>query len=153
MFQEKFHGLNHKLNMNEIRKIAVGPDYKNAMHYEVGQTVIKGHYKIQPLGAEYIKEKDGIIVSSGIEDYKGVNRYGVLVSKPDNDDSELSIGDVCVVHHNCFRTYYNMKGKETKSNEHFRDNLYLIIALLNQWFISKTLNFIFQKKKKSMWDL
>jgi|TARA_B110000977_G_scaffold44505_1_gene60437 co-chaperonin GroES (HSP10) len=83
-------------------------------------------YLIKPLGAEYIKEKDGIIVSSGIEDYKGVNRYGVLVSKPDNDDSELSIGDVCVVHHNCFRTYYNMKGKETKSNEHFRDNLYLI---------------------------
>ena len=35
--------------MNEIRKIAVGPDYKNAMHYEVGQTVIKGHYKIHSI--------------------------------------------------------------------------------------------------------
>lgn len=83
-------------------------------------------YLIKPLGGEYIKEKDGIIINSGIEDYKGVNRFGVLVSKPEHDDSELSEGDICVVHHNCFRTYYNMKGKETKSNEHFRDNLYLI---------------------------
>ena len=38
-------------------------------------------YLIKPLGGEYIKEKDGIIINSGIEDYKGVNRFGVLVSK------------------------------------------------------------------------
>lgn len=44
--------------MNEIRKIAVGPDYKNAMHYEVGQAVIRGNYIIHS-----IEEcKDGYIV-------------------------------------------------------------------------------------------
>jgi len=33
--------------MNDIRKIAVGPDYKGgAMHYVVGQEVLKGKYKI-----------------------------------------------------------------------------------------------------------
>ena len=33
--------------MNDIRKIAVGPDYKNgAMHYVVGQEILKGTYKI-----------------------------------------------------------------------------------------------------------
>lgn len=33
--------------MNDIRKIAVGPDYKSgAMHYLVGQTVLGGSHKI-----------------------------------------------------------------------------------------------------------
>jgi hypothetical protein len=27
----------------KIRKISVGPDYKNAMHYQLGQTVCKDH--------------------------------------------------------------------------------------------------------------
>lgn len=33
--------------MNDIRKIAIGPDYKQgAMHYVVGQEVLKGAYII-----------------------------------------------------------------------------------------------------------
>jgi hypothetical protein len=28
-----------------IRKVSIGPDYKNAMHYQIGQTVV-GNYKI-----------------------------------------------------------------------------------------------------------
>jgi len=59
--------------MNEIRKIAVGPDYKNAMHYEVGQSVIKGIYKIHS-----IQEKDGcyvvrIVKDNIVVDWKKVN--------------------------------------------------------------------------------
>ena len=84
------------------------------------------HYLIEPLGSEYINEKDGIIINTGIENAKYVNRYGKLISKPYHDDSELSVGDICIVHHNCFRTYYDMKGRQKTSAEHFRDNLYLI---------------------------
>lgn len=84
------------------------------------------HYLVKPLGNEYVNEKDGIIVSTGVENYKDVNRIGVVLNKPDFDDSELMIGDKCVVHHNCFRTYYDMQGRERKSSEHFRNNLYLI---------------------------
>lgn len=84
------------------------------------------HYLVKPLGGEYINEKDGIIVSTGIENYKDVNRIGVVVDKPKDDDSDLMVGDKCVVHHNCFRTYYDMKGRERKSSEYFRNNLYLI---------------------------
>jgi hypothetical protein len=29
-----------------IRKISIGPDYKNAMHYVVGQEVLRGAYTI-----------------------------------------------------------------------------------------------------------
>lgn len=84
------------------------------------------HYLIEPVGGEYITEKDGLIVSAGIENHKDVNRYGKLIAKPLYDDSELSIGDICIVHHNCFRSYYDMKGREKKSAEYFRENTYLI---------------------------
>jgi hypothetical protein len=30
-------------NQTQIRKISVGPDYKDAMHYSVGQEVYGGH--------------------------------------------------------------------------------------------------------------
>lgn len=59
--------------MNLIRKIAVGPDYKNAMHYEVGQQVIRGKYNIHSI--EELEEgyvirivKDNVVV-----DWKKVN--------------------------------------------------------------------------------
>lgn len=29
-----------------IRKVSIGPDYKNAMHYSVGQSVLNGNYEI-----------------------------------------------------------------------------------------------------------
>ena len=28
---------------NQIRQIAIGPDYKNAMYYKIGQSVYGGH--------------------------------------------------------------------------------------------------------------
>lgn len=89
-------------------------------------TKLLHHYLVKPLGREYVIEKNDIIVTTGIENHKDVNRFGVVIHKPINDDSELMVGDICVVHHNSFRTYYDMKGREKKSSEYFRDNLYLI---------------------------
>lgn len=38
--------------MKSIRKISVGADYKNAMHYIVGNTVINGEYVINTIKHE-----------------------------------------------------------------------------------------------------
>ena len=35
--------------MEVIRKISVGPDYKNAMHYQVGQDVLRGSHQIHEI--------------------------------------------------------------------------------------------------------
>jgi len=35
-----------------IRKISVGPDYKSAMHYLLGQEVLGGNYKIHLIKLE-----------------------------------------------------------------------------------------------------
>ena len=85
-------------------------------------------YLIEPLGSEYNNTKNiagvDLVVNTTIEDAAFVNRLGVVVATPKN--SEIKVDDIVVLHHNVFRTYLNMKGKKTKSNEFFRDDLYLV---------------------------
>jgi hypothetical protein len=50
-----------------IRKIAVGPDYKSAMHFTVGQSVIDGNHSIKRITRE------------------GYNEWFVHVNNPNNE--------------------------------------------------------------------
>jgi hypothetical protein len=85
-------------------------------------------YLISPQGEEYNNHKDfageSFIVNTSIEDAKYVNRVGVVKASP--LDSEIPIGSLVIVHHNVFRTYLDIKGNKRKSNEYFRDGLYLV---------------------------
>ena len=88
-------------------------------------------YLIEPIGGEYNNTKNiagvDLVVNTTIEDAAFVNRLGVVKGLPTNiEDNELEIGDIVVVHHNVFRTYLNMKGQKTKSNEFFRENSYIV---------------------------
>ena len=54
---------------NEIRKITIGIDYKNSMHYVVGQDVLGGYYVIHAIISNeemsyevYIENKEKEIV-------------------------------------------------------------------------------------------
>jgi hypothetical protein len=86
-------------------------------------------YLIEPLGSEYNNTKNiagvDLVVNTTIEDAAFVNRIGVVVATPENCD-QIKEGDIVVVHHNVFRTYLDMKGEQRKSNEYFRDGLYLV---------------------------
>ena len=75
---------------------------------------------------EYNREKGGVIVTSSIENAKDVNRFGIIQKTPLYYDGDLREGDEVVLHHNVFRSYYDMKGYERKSREYFKDNLYLV---------------------------
>lgn len=88
-------------------------------------------YLIEPLGSEYNNTKNisgvDFVVNTTIEDASFVNRIGVVKGIPTNiEDNELQVGDIVVVHHNVFRTYLNMKGQKTKSNEYFRSGSYIV---------------------------
>ena len=88
-------------------------------------------YLIEPLGSEYNNTKNisgvDFVVNTTIENALFVNRIGVIKGIPTNiEDNELQVGDIVVVHHNVFRTYLNMKGQKTKSNEYFRSGSYIV---------------------------
>ena len=88
-------------------------------------------YLIEPLGGEYNNTKNvggvDLVVNTTIEDASFVNRIGIVKGLPTTDnETELKVGDIVVVHHNVFRTYLDMKGRKTKSNEYFRNNSYIV---------------------------
>lgn len=87
------------------------------------------YYLVEPVdGKEFVNEnKDGIFLSANIEDHRFTNRFGMVIGLPgSDDDSEIKIGDIVLVHHNTFRSYYDFKGKLQKSTNHIADNVYYV---------------------------
>lgn len=66
------------------------------------------------------------IISSSIEDHTVTNRFAVVISAPQWYQGPISEGDIIVVHHNTFRLYYDMKGNESSSWCHYRDDLFMV---------------------------
>ena len=83
---------------------------------------------VEPLGEEYSNEiKIGnkqLVINTGIEDFKFVNRLAKVLETPKAFSTSIKIGDTIVIHQNVFRTFYDMKGDKKKSRSWFKDNLY-----------------------------
>jgi len=67
-----------------------------------------------------------LIKSVSQEDHTATNRFATVTSIPLNYDGKIKAGDILVVHHNVFRKYYDIKGREKSGPCHFRDNIYII---------------------------
>lgn len=78
-------------------------------------------------GKTYVSQKsNGLIVSSSQEDHTQTNRLAEVISIPMVYDGPVMVGDRIVVHHNVFRIYYDMKGRERRSFNHIIDDIYYI---------------------------
>ena len=67
-----------------------------------------------------------LLKSVSQEDHTSTNRYANVLSVPLNYTGSIKPGDIVIVHHNVFRKYYDMKGKEVFGPCHFRDNIYIV---------------------------
>ena len=83
---------------------------------------------IKPLNKRYDNTKKiddkTLIVNTSIEDHQFVSKKALVVATPAAYTTEINIGDELYVHHNIFRRYYDMKGKEKNSSTYFKDDLY-----------------------------
>ena len=87
-------------------------------------------YIVKPIGNRYknsvnINDKE-LIINTSIEDAKYVNRLAEIISLPMSFDTELKIGDTVLIHHNVFRRWYDVKGREKNSKSYFEDNKYFV---------------------------
>ena len=78
---------------------------------------------------------NGLILSASIEDHTVTNRQAKIIALPMTYKGKAKVGDTLLVHHNTFRKYYDMKGREKSGPSHFRDNLYFIFD--DQYFMYK----------------
>lgn len=89
------------------------------------------NFIIAPYGNERYnntKEINGVefIINTSLELAKYVNRLGVVLEIPTYYKGDIQKGDVVIVHHNVFRIYHDMKGRQTNSPEYFRDGVYIV---------------------------
>ena len=88
-----------------------------------------------------IKNIGGIdfITSVSKEDHKTSNRQAEVVSTPLNYSGDIDKGDILLVHHNVFKFYFDMKGREKSGKSFFKDDLF---------FIDNDQFFLYNKKGK-----
>ena len=66
------------------------------------------------------------ITSVSEEDYEASNRLAKVISLPIDYDGPVEIEDILLVHHNVFKFYYDMKGKQKSGRSYLKDNLFLV---------------------------
>lgn len=86
---------------------------------------------VKPIGGrryDNLKEIGGVefITSSSKEDHTVSNRFAEVIQTPLRYSGEIQIGDTLVVHHNAFKYYNDIKGRERSGRSFFRDDLFLI---------------------------
>ena len=83
---------------------------------------------IQPKNGRYTNEVEvgdkKLIVNTTMDDHKFVNRVCVVMSVPLIGDTDLSVGDEVIVHHNVFRRFYDVRGNEKNSTSYFKEDMY-----------------------------
>ncbi len=102
---------------------------------------MKGMYDfiVEPLGERYDNtiKVDGIdlVVNTNIESFRSVNNIGVVLAVPKAFKTDIGIGDQIMIHHNVFRRFYDMRGKEKNSRSYLNENMYL--CSLDQIYLYK----------------
>jgi hypothetical protein len=88
------------------------------------------NFIVTPHGEQYnnVKDIDGVklVINTSLESSKHVNRVAEVLEVPIHYDGQIKKGDLVLIHHNVFRTYYDMKGRQTRSPEYFRDDVYIV---------------------------
>ena len=85
------------------------------------------YFIVRPLdGKRYnnTKQIGGVdfITSSSEEDYKFSNRMAVVVETPLNYTGKIKTGDILLVHHNVFKYYNDMKGRQKSGKSFFMND-------------------------------
>ena len=87
---------------------------------------------IKPIGKRYNNTKKvnnkELVLNTKIEDFKAVSKEAVVVGIPTAFSTDIKIGDRVVIHHNVFRRFYDMKGREKNSRSYFKEDLYFCTA-------------------------
>lgn len=95
---------------------------------------------VKPVGSRYENSIDidgkELIVNTKIESFKSVNNIAEVVSIPLAYKTDIKVGDTVIIHHNVFRRFYDMKGKQKNSRSYFKEDLYFCSS--DQIYLYKT---------------
>jgi hypothetical protein len=89
------------------------------------------NYLVEPKGSRSTGKKDiegqELLLNTELQNHEYVNRIGTILSLPlVTVYKELKEGDDVVVHHNVFRRFRDVRGKEKDSKNYLSENVYLV---------------------------
>ena len=87
-------------------------------------------YIIEPIGDRYnnsvrIGEKE-LVLNTEIFNHQYVNRLAKVIATPLLFQSPIKVGDEVIVHHNVFRRWHDVKGREKNSRSYWKEDKYII---------------------------
>jgi len=85
---------------------------------------------VSPIGDRYnnstkVDDKE-LILNTEIFNHQFVNRKAKVIATPLLFQSPIKVGDEIMVHHNIFRRWNDVKGRERNSRSYWKDNKYII---------------------------
>ena len=67
-----------------------------------------------------------LIVSTSEEDFNFSNRYAEVIGVPVNYSGPIKEGYILLVHHNVFKYYHDMRGRQRSGRSYFKDDLFFV---------------------------
>ena len=100
------------------------------------------NFVVTPKGNRYNNTKQvkggELILNTEVYNHQYVNREATVVSIPLIGDTSIQSGDTVIVHHNIFRRWHDVKGREKNSRSYLEEDKYLIQE--DQIFLYKNKN-------------
>ena len=79
-----------------------------------------------------------LITSTSEENHLASNRQAIVIEVPLNYKAPIQRGNILLVHHNVFKFYNDMKGRQKSGKSFFKDNLFFVDN--DQFFMYKKNN-------------
>ena len=86
-------------------------------------------YLVRPIGDRYdnkvaVGDKE-LILNTSIESFKSVNNLAEVIAVPlAIENTNIKVGDLVIIHHNVFRRFYDIRGKQKNSRAYLMEDLY-----------------------------
>jgi len=98
------------------------------------------NFVVEPVGGRYNNKKtigdSELILNTEIYNHQYVNRVAKVLSTPKvGNTTGIQVGDLVIVHHNVFRRWNDVKGREKNSRSYFNEKTYIITQ--DQMFLYK----------------
>lgn len=85
---------------------------------------------VKPVEDRYNNKKkvngEDLILNTNIESFRYISKEAIVVATPKAFKTDIKPGDKVIIHHNIFRRYYDIKGKEKNGSTYFKDDMYFV---------------------------
>jgi hypothetical protein len=122
------------------------------------------NYLVSPKGKRTTGDIDidgkALLLNTELQNHEYTNRVGIVIGKPLLGETILENNDEVIVHHNVFRRFRDIKGKEKNSKNFIEEDIYTVqpdqiyaYKRDNKWKSLKGFCFVKPLKSKNMFSL